>query len=176
MAAVDYFLKIDGVEGESQAEGHKNEIEVLSWSWGESQAGQVAHGGGAGAGKVSMQDFHFTVRTSKASPTLFLACATGQHFKNAILIGRKAGEKQQDYLKFTLSEVLISSYNVGGGPQPSQPTGSPARQLPSGDDGPVEAVSLNFTKIEFEIRQQNANGSVGAPARAGWDLKRNSVA
>jgi type VI secretion system secreted protein Hcp len=179
MAAVDYFLKIDGVEGESQAEGHRGEIEILSFSWGESQAGQVAHGGGGGAGKVSMQDFHFTMRTSKASPTLFLGCATGMHFRNAVLIGMRGGERQkqqQPYLKFTLSDVLVSSYNVGGGPQSSPPAGSPTRQLPSADDGTVEAISLNFSKIEFEYRPQNADGSIGGPARAGWDLRRNTVA
>ena len=71
MAAVDYFLKLDGIEGESKADKHTNEIDVLSFSWGATQTGTFASGtGGGGAGKVSMQDFHFTMEHSKASPAL----------------------------------------------------------------------------------------------------------
>jgi len=77
MAAVDYFLKLDGIEGESHDSKHKNEIDVQSWSWGESQTGTHAGGGGGGAGKVSMQDFHFVMQNNKASPKLMLACASG---------------------------------------------------------------------------------------------------
>ncbi len=94
MALVDYFLKIDGVEGESQDAKHKNEIQVLSFSFGESQAGTMAFGGGGGAGKVQMQDFHFMMNVNKASPKLFLKCATGEHIKNAVLTARKAGKDQ----------------------------------------------------------------------------------
>jgi type VI secretion system secreted protein Hcp len=68
MAAVDYFLKLDGIEGESKDDKHKNEIDVESWSWGETQTGASGFGGGGGAGKVSMQDFHFTMKMNKASP------------------------------------------------------------------------------------------------------------
>jgi type VI secretion system secreted protein Hcp len=158
MAAVDYFLKIDGVDGESQDQGHKGEIEVLSWSWGESQAGQVAHGGGGGAGKVTMQDFHFTMRSSKASPKLFLACATGQHIKQAVLVGRKAGDKPQEYLKYKLTDILVSSYQIGGS---------------NGGDSPSDQISLNFARLEVEYRTQNPDGSLGSPVSAGWDLKMN---
>src|SRR5688572_14489207 len=88
MAAVDYFLKIDGVDGESTDDKHKGEIDVESFSWGVTQTGTFSHGGGGGAGKVALQDFHFTMKVSKASPTLFLACASGQHYKTATVIGR----------------------------------------------------------------------------------------
>lgn len=77
--AVDYFLKIDGIEGESRDAKHKSEIELGSFSWGETAATAPGGGGGGGAGKVSMQDFVATMRTSKASPALLLACASGQH-------------------------------------------------------------------------------------------------
>ena len=79
MAVVDYFLKIDGIEGESQDDKHKGEIEILSWEWSEHQAGTMAHGAGGGAGKVSMKDFTFTMRICKASPKLMVACAGGDH-------------------------------------------------------------------------------------------------
>ena len=92
MAAVDYFLKIDGIPGESTDSKHKNEIDIESWSWGEANSGSHAYGGGGGAGKVSVQDFNFTMHVNKASPKLFLACATGQHIKEALLTCRKAGK------------------------------------------------------------------------------------
>ncbi len=112
--AVDYFLKIDGIEGESQDHKHKNEIDVESWSWGQTNAGDAASRGGMGAGKVSMQDFHFVMRMNKATPKLMEACATGQHIKQAVLTCRKAGKDQQEFLKVTMSDYIVSSYQTGG--------------------------------------------------------------
>ena len=77
--ATDYFLKIDGIEGESQDSKHKNEIHLESWSWGEQQMGTHSAGGGGGAGKVSMNDFSFAMKVNKASPKLLLSCASGAH-------------------------------------------------------------------------------------------------
>ena len=114
MAAVDYFLKIDGIQGESKADKHKDEIDIQSFSWGATQSGTFAVGGGGGAGKVSMQDFHFTMPDNKASPALFLACAQGDHIKSAILTCRKAGKEQQEFLKVTMSDILVSSFQTGG--------------------------------------------------------------
>ena len=113
MALVDYFLKIDGIPGESQDAKHKDEIQVLSFSFGESQAGTMAFGGGGGAGKVQMQDFHFMMNVNKASPKLFLNCATGAHIGNAVLTARKAGKDQQDYLKAMARDKVGSMMEVG---------------------------------------------------------------
>ena len=85
MAAVDYFIKFDGIKGESSDAKHKDEIDIESWSWGATHAGTGRGGGGGGAGKVSMQDFHFVMRLNKASPALMRACATGEHIKTATL-------------------------------------------------------------------------------------------
>src|SRR5947208_12749718 len=114
MAAVDYFLKVDGIQGESKADKHKDEIDIESFSWGATQSGTFAVGGGGGAGKVAMQDFHFTMGVNKASPALFLSCATGDHIKNATLTCRKAGKDQQEFMKVTMSDVLVSSFQTGG--------------------------------------------------------------
>jgi type VI secretion system secreted protein Hcp len=158
--AVDYFLRIDGIEGESTDSKHKGEIDVQSWSWGESSSAS-AGGGGGGAGKVQMQDFAFTARLSKASPALLLACASGKHLKSAVLTGRKAGKGQQEFLTFSLSDLLVSSYQTGGS---------------EGDEvGPMDAVSLNFSKIEVEYKLQAAGGKLGDPVRAGWDVKQNKA-
>ncbi|MDE8653702.1 Hcp family type VI secretion system effector [Novosphingobium album (ex Liu et al. 2023)] len=160
MASVDYFLKIDGIDGESADDKHKNEIDVLSWSWGATNEGSMAFGGGGGAGKVSMQDFHFTMRVNKASPKLMLACANGEHIANAVLTCRKAGGQQQEFQKVTFTDILVSSYQAGGSG--------------GGDDVlPVDQISLNFAKIEIEYKPQAADGSLGAAIKTGYDLKAN---
>lgn len=158
MSVVDYFLKIDGIDGESGDHKHKNEIEVESWSWGETNTGHGHLAGGHGAGKVSMQDFHFVMKVCKASPKLMLACAGGEHIKKAVLTCRKAGKDQQEYLKITMSDVLVSSYQTGGS---------------AGEVIPVDQCSLNFSKIEKEYKEQKPDGTLGGAVTAGWDLKQN---
>src|SRR5262249_22133367 len=135
MALVDYFLKIEGIEGESKDAEHKGEIDILAVSWGAMQSGSFAYGGGGGSGKVHMQDFHFSMGPNKASPKLFLACATGQHIPKAVLTQRKAGKDQQEYLKITMSDLIVSSYVTNSS---TSATGAPIT---------VEQVSLNFSKI-----------------------------
>jgi len=157
MAAVDYFLKIDGIEGESADHKHKAEIDVESWSWGETNAGSHSGGGGGGGGKVAMQDFHFVMHVNKATPKLMLACATGDHIPKAVLVCRKAGKDQQEYLKVTLSDLLVSSYQTGGSS--------------SSDVIPVDQISMNFAKIEFEYKEQKADGTLGGAVKAGYDVK-----
>jgi type VI secretion system secreted protein Hcp len=161
MAQVDYFLKVDQVEGESHDTKHKNEIDVESWSWGETNSGDAAHRGGMGAGKVSMQDFHFTMKVNKATPKLMVACASGQHIKEATLTCRKAGKDQQEFLKIKLSDFIVSSYQTGG----------------SNHDGvvPVDQISLNFSKIEFEYKDQKPDGTLGGTVKAGYDVKANKA-
>ncbi|MDG3005786.1 Hcp family type VI secretion system effector [Paludisphaera mucosa] len=159
MAVVDYFLKIDGVDGESTDSKHKASIDVESWSWGETNSGDAATRGGMGAGKVAMQDFHFVMRVNKATPKLFEKCATGEHIKKAVLTCRKAGKDQQEYLKVTLEDLIVSSYQTGGSGH--------------GEVVPVDQVSLNFSKIEFEYKEQKSDGSLGGSVKAGYDLKAN---
>ncbi len=159
MAAVDYFLKIEGIEGESQDDKHKNEIDIESWSWGETQSGSHAYGGGGGAGKVSMQDFNFAMHANKASPKLLLACATGQHIANALLTCRKAGKQQQEYMKIKFTDLLVSSYQTGG---------SGGQNLV-----PVDQITLNFSKIEYEYYPQKKDGTLDAKVPVWYDLKAN---
>jgi type VI secretion system secreted protein Hcp len=156
--AVDYFLKIKGIEGESFDAKHKNEIDVLSWSWGQTQSGTHAVGGGGGAGKVSMQDFNFVMKVNKASPKLMLACASGDHIPEATLVCRKAGKEQQEFLTIKHSDCLVSSFQTGGS---------------AGSDFETESVSLNFAKIQYEYRAQKADGTLDGAIKAGYDLKQN---
>ncbi|HEX7616467.1 MAG TPA: type VI secretion system tube protein Hcp [Thermoanaerobaculia bacterium] len=161
MAAVDYFLKITGVDGESKDSKHKGEIEILSWQFGHQQTGTESSGGGGGAGKVLAGDFNFTMKVSKASPKLFLACATGEHYKTAVVVARKAGKEQQEYLKWTFTDLLVTSFHTSGS------GGS--------DILPTDNVSMNFAKLEVEYKEQNEDGSLGGATKAGYHYKENKV-
>ncbi len=149
-AAVDYFLKIEGIEGEVTEPGHMGEIMVESWSWGQTQPG-VQSPGGTGGGKANFQDFHFVMQTSKASPKLMLAAAKGEHIKQAVLTTKKT-DKDQAYLTIKLSDILISSYLIGG----------------SSSAVPTDQISLNFGKIEFEYKPKK-----GESVKGGWDVGGN---
>ncbi len=159
--ASDYLLEIDGIKGESKDSKHKETIEIESFSWGATQLGASSHGTGAGAGKVSMNDFHFVMRNNSASPTLFLFCANGKHLKEAKLTCRKAGGTQQNFLVVTMSDVLVSSYQTGGS------GGS--------DDIPTDQISLNFSKVVFTYTPQKADGSKDSPVDGGWDQKKEKA-
>lgn len=158
MARPDYYLKIDTIDGESTKKDVEKHIELLSWSWGETNSGSMAHGGGGGTGRVSMQDFTFSMTMCAATPKLMLACATGQHIASALLTCREAGGSQQVYFTVKFEELIISSYQIGGS---------------QGDDGkPVDHCSFNYTKVHWEYKTQKPDGTVGTPVKAGYDLKK----
>ena len=159
MAAFDYFLKLDGIPGESVDAKHKGEIDVLSWSWGESLPTPANPASGGGSGKVAMTDLHVSANLSKASPQLLLACAAGTHVKSAVLTGRKGGKAQAEFLTFSLSDVLVSAYQTGGATA----------------EAPLDSISLSFSKIEMTYREQSAKGGLGPPIRVGWDRKTNKA-
>lgn len=158
MAAVDYFLKIKDIPGESQDAKHKDEIDILSWSWGASNAGTMAHGGGGGAGKVSMQDFHFTMRVNKATPKLILAMSNGTHIPECLLTLRKAGKEQQEFLKIRFTDVLISNYQTGGS---------------GGEMEGTESCAFNYAQIDYEYRAQKKDGTLDGPVPFKWNVKTN---
>jgi type VI secretion system secreted protein Hcp len=155
----DAFLKIDGIEGESPDSKHGKEIQLLSFSFGADQPTSGHTGGGSGAGKVNMHDLSIVKQVDKASPKLLVACCTGQAIKSAVLTARKAGGDQQDYMVVTLSDVVVSNHTTAG--------------QAAGTDGlPNEQVSLNFTKINFEYKEQGADGSLKGTVAGGFDVKQ----
>ena len=149
MAATDYFLKLDGIEGESKDEKHQKEIDIESFSWGATQRGEL---GQRKSGKVAMGDFHFTMAASKASPQLMQYCAFGRPIPKAVLTIRKAGQKQQEYMKVTLSDAMISSYQTDG--------------QAGANTIPKEQISLNFGRLKFRIRSRLKPGSWAALSQA----------
>jgi type VI secretion system secreted protein Hcp len=146
--ATDYFLKINGVDGESLKKGHEKEIEIESYSWGQNNSGGHAGGGpGGGVGKSHASDFSFKMVINKASPLLFQHCATGKHISDAVLTLREAGGKQQDYHKIKFTDILVSSFQTGGG------------GADKGDVKPKEIMTFNFAKIEYGYAPQKKDGS-----------------
>jgi type VI secretion system secreted protein Hcp len=143
--AVDMFLKLDGIKGESHDSRHPDEIEILSFSWGMNQTGSF--GGGGGAGKVSVHDISVTKRIDASTPLLMKSCATGQHIKEGIITVRKAGEKPVEYLKIKLTDILISSVQMSG----------------NAGGTPSDAVSLDFKKAVFSVAPILATGGLGTP-------------
>ncbi|MGH3015529.1 MAG: Hcp family type VI secretion system effector [Gaiellaceae bacterium] len=158
--AVDYFLKLEGIPGESTDAKHKDEIDVLAFSWGVSRAGSPGPGGGGGAGKAIFEDLLVVARTSKASPKLWQACATGQHLKTAVLACRKAGQAQIEFLTIKLTDVTITSYEIDG----------------SDEELPLDQVALAFAKVETAFVSADAKGKPQPPVTTGWDLKKNAKA
>ena len=126
--------------------------------WGATNAGTASAGGGMGAGRVQMQDFHFVMKVNKASPLLLLNCATGAHIKKAQLTCRKAGGDQQEYLKVYFEDLLIASYQTGG--------------AAAGNAVPDDQISFNFSTIKYEYAVQKADGGLGSPVIVGYDLKQ----
>ena len=96
--AVDMFIKIGALGGESKDKAHKGEIDVLAWSWGVSQSGSMHSGGGGGSGKVNVQDLSFTKWQDAASCELIKAACKGTHIPEALLTVRKAGDKPLEHL------------------------------------------------------------------------------
>jgi type VI secretion system secreted protein Hcp len=153
--AADIFAKIGDIKGESLDSKHKDEIEVLSYSWGVSNTGSMASGGGGGEGKASFHDISFTHNIDKASPVLMQACATGTHLKEATITHRKAGKGQQEYLIVKMNDIIVTSVTHGG----------------SGDSGHSENVTLAFAKVNVEYKPQKADGSLDAGIHFKYDIK-----
>lgn len=159
--AVDMFLKIDGIPGESTDSSHKDEIDVLSSTWGESQPAMPGGPGGISAAKVVMEDFHFSMRLNRASPKIFLACASGARIRNAILAVRRAGPNPVEFLKWTFTDVTVASYQT-------------TSNVPPGEL-PTDQFSLRFGKIEMEYYPVKPDGSLDTSIKAGWDLQANKL-
>lgn len=155
----DIFLKLDGIKGESKDEKHKGSIAIESFQWGLQQAGTMGHGGGGGAGKVSFSDISIQKFADSSTPALMQACAGGDHIKTGVLTVRKAGGKQEEYYKISLTQILVSSI---------QNTGA------NGHGGvPSETVSLNFDEIKFDYKEQSGDGKLGGVVKFGWNLSKN---
>ena len=156
--AVDMFIKVGDIEGESRDDKHPDEFDVLSWSWGMSQSGTFRQGGGGGAGKVSIQNLSFTKYIDKGTNELMLLCSNGGHIPEAKLTVRKAGTDPLEYLIITMQKVMVTSVSTGGS---------------AGEDQLTENITLDFTTVQVEYTPQMDDGSGGAMVSYAWNVEKN---
>jgi len=161
--AVDMFMKIATITGESTDKAHANEIDVLAWSWGISNSGTTHQGGGGGSGKANVQDLSFTKYVDSSSHALLLSASNGQHLATANLVVRKAGGKGApiEYIKIEMTEVLVTSVSCGGS---------------GGEDRLTENVTLNFAKVKYEYTPQKADGTKDTTKEMVFDIAANDNA
>ncbi|MDR1424759.1 MAG: type VI secretion system tube protein Hcp [Azoarcus sp.] len=154
----DFFVKIEGITGESKDSHHKDWIDALNFSYGVSQSTSSFTGGGSGVGKASFDSVSFTHYVDKTTPVLFKYCAEGKHIPKVELAACKSGGGQQEYMHVTLTDVIVTH---------AGPTGS------TSDARITESVSLSYSTIKVEVKEQKADGSVGAAVTGAWDVKAN---
>jgi type VI secretion system secreted protein Hcp len=159
--AVDSFLELGDIKGESRDSEFADQIDVLAWSWGASQSGTMHLGPGGGGGKANVQDLSLTVWVDKSYPNLVQACCAGTHFPTATLTCRKAGgDAAVPYVKLEMEEVLVTSVNSGGS---------------GGEDRFTANVALNFAKFKVTYTPQKADGTADAAiGPVGWDISANT--
>ena len=147
--AVDVFLKIKGIPGESRDVKYKESIEIQSFSWGMSPVADET--------KLAVSDFSLAKQVDKASPTLMIHCARKTPVENASLHVRQAGDNGGfEFLTYELTRVYVSSYQQGGS---------------SGDTVPVEEFSLNYEQIKQTYTPQKDDGSADKPVSYTFDVK-----
>jgi type VI secretion system secreted protein Hcp len=157
--AVDMFLKIDKLDGESQDKTHKGEIQILGFSWVVAQTGTSGAGTGLGTGRSEFQDLEIRKAVDRASPVLMKHCASGEHIASADLTVRKAGGEALEYLVIHLEDLMLTSYKLGGDPQ---------------NDVVQEIIRINYTKAAIHYTPQEQSGMGGAKVSGGWNLKENA--
>lgn len=148
----DVFIKIDGITGESQDAAHPNEIQVANWNWKMSQRASMMSGSGGGAAKATVEDLVFFHEVDRASPNLMSYCLTGKHVPQAILTMRKAGGGPLDFLRITMSDVIVTSVEMSAS---------------------YEQVRLSFAKVKQEYIVQNALGGSKGVVTGTFDIKAN---
>jgi type VI secretion system secreted protein Hcp len=156
--AVDFFLKLDGIQGESADEKHKDQITLLSWSLGASQVTSVAGTGGSGAGKADLSDLSIMKYLDKASAPIFKALVAGTHVKTGVLEAVKAGGDGKPFLKLSFDELFVTS-----------------QQYSASSEIPSESVSFSYNKIKVEYSTQNEQGILTATGAVTYELKVNKV-
>jgi type VI secretion system secreted protein Hcp len=157
----EMFIELSNTPGSSTDSKHKGWIDVLSWGYSVNQSSSSHTGGGSGVGKANFSEFEFTHYIDKSSANLMKHCASGKHLDQLVLSVCKCGDGSQQYMKVTLNEVFITSVaNVSNTESPRV----------------IEKVGVSFGKIKVEVKDQNADGSLGAAVTGAWDVKQNKAA
>jgi type VI secretion system secreted protein Hcp len=157
--AVDYFLTLDGIQGESVDANHKNEIQILSWSWGGSQTSSVSGTGGSGAGKVDLSQFSIMTYFDKATPKLFKSLCAGTHIKSGTVTAVKSGAEGKPYLKADFTELFVNSL-----------------QISASSEVPTVSLAFTYNTIKIDYSVQDDKGNLTSTGPVSYDLKQNKLA
>jgi len=152
--AVDMFLKLAGIDGESTDEAHPREIVALGFSQGVTSAGAS----GGGTGRASFTDLTIRKQVDAATPLLYLNAAQGTLIREAVLTVRSSGQTPFEFYRITLTDVTISHVQTDGA---------------AGGERPTETVSLKFAAIEWRYVPQKADGTAGTPVVTRWNVAEN---
>ena len=158
--AVDYYLKLDGIQGESVSDGHKDEIQLLSFSWGGHQISSVSGTGGSGAGKVDLADLNIMKVVDKSTTPLFKALVTGTHIKTGVLTAVKtgAGKGGKPFITISLKELFVTSL-----------------QISASSEIPTASVSFSYNEVKHEYSTQNEQGILTTTGSTTYNTKTNST-
>lgn len=156
--AVDYFLKLDQIQGESKVEGHQNEIQIMSWSWGASQVSSVSGSGGSGAGKANLSEFTVMADFDKATPKFFKTICAGTHIKTGTMSAIKAGANNKPYLKVDFKELFVTSL-----------------QISASSEIPTVSVSFSYNEIKIDYSEQNEQGNLTSTGAVTYNLKESKL-
>lgn len=157
--AVDYTIKIEGIDGESKVKNHEDEIDLVEFHWAAAQSGTTHRGAGGNKGKVNVQDLVFTKYTDKASVPLMLACCTGRHVTRATLTARKANtDEPLDFFVMRFKNCLVSRFETDS---------------TDGQDRPLEKFALSFGEFKLDYVPQREDGGGEGVVTGGFDLTVN---
>jgi type VI secretion system secreted protein Hcp len=154
--AVDYYLKLDQIDGEAADSNFKGQIQILSWSWGASQVSSVAGSGGSGAGKADLSDLSITTNFDKATPKFFNSIVIGQHIKTGTMSAVKSGAKGKPYLKVDFKELFVTSL-----------------QISASSEVPTISVSFTYNEIKIDYSAQNEDGNLESTGPVTYNQKEN---
>jgi type VI secretion system secreted protein Hcp len=162
--AIDVYLQIDGIKGESQDSAHQGWIELSSAQWGVTQprSATVSTGGGHTAERCEHQALSLSKLADLASPILMQHCSMGKTVPKAKLEFMRAdGDgKPVRYYQVELENVMIASMT----------------QMVSQGSILHDNIGLRFSKVKWSYMQQKIGGGAGGSTVGGWDLAANKVA
>lgn len=156
--AVDYYLKLDGIQGEAEDQNHKNEVQILSWSWGGSNVSSVSGTGGSGAGKVSLSEFSVMAFFDKSTPKFFKSLCAGTHIPTALMTATKSGTDGKPYLKVDFKEMFVTSL-----------------QISASSEIPTVSVSFSYNEIKIDYSTQNEQGNITSTGPVTFNTKQNKL-
>jgi type VI secretion system secreted protein Hcp len=161
--AIDVYLYIDGIKGESNDDRHKDWIECKSVSFGVEQpkSATASTGGGHTAERCEHRDIVLSKLADLASPILLQTCSAGRTIPKAKFEFMRAdaqGERVK-YFEIEIENVLIGAVS------------------PAVEEGDIltEDVALKFSKVKWKYTQQKISGGAGGNTSGGWDLSSNRV-